>query len=88
MAAGRYPADIQAVAPRGVAHHHHVPIPMSTHPKFFEQVNKYVDRAARLLSLPDGLLQQIKACNAVYHVSFPLRRDDGTCSHCSSFDRS
>ena len=51
---------------------------MSVQPKFFDQVNQYVDRAARLLSLPDGLLQQIKACNAVYHVSFPLRRDDGT----------
>ncbi len=51
---------------------------MSETPKFFEQVNRYVDRAARLLDLPDGLLQQIKACNAVYHVSFPLRRDDGT----------
>ncbi len=51
---------------------------MSASPRFFEQVNRYVDRAARLLSLPDGLLQQIKACNAVYHVSFPLRRDDGT----------
>ncbi len=51
---------------------------MSASPKFFEQVNRYVDKAATLLSLPDGLLQQIKACNAVYHVSFPLRRDDGT----------
>lgn len=51
---------------------------MSASPKFFEQVNLYVDRAARLLDLPVGLLQQIKACNAVFHVSFPLRRDDGT----------
>jgi glutamate dehydrogenase (NAD(P)+) len=51
---------------------------MSAGPKFFEQVNRYVDKAATLLSLPTGLLQQIKACNAVYHVSFPLRRDDGT----------
>lgn len=51
---------------------------MAVAPRFFEQVNRYVDEAARLLSLPDGLLQQIKACNAVYHVSFPLRRDDGT----------
>lgn len=51
---------------------------MSVTPKFFEQVNRYVDRAATLLTLPDGLLKQIKACNAVYHVSFPLRRDDGT----------
>jgi glutamate dehydrogenase (NAD(P)+) len=51
---------------------------MSVTPRFFDQVNQYVDRAARLLALPDGLLQQIKACNTVYHVSFPLRRDDGT----------
>ncbi len=51
---------------------------MSASPKFFEQVNRYVDRAAKLLDLPEGLLAQIKACNAVYHVSFPLRRDDGT----------
>ncbi len=51
---------------------------MATAPRFTEQVNRYVDRAARLLELPDGLVQQIKACNAVYHVSFPLRRDDGT----------
>lgn len=51
---------------------------MSATPRFSEQVNRYVDRAAKLLDLPAGLLQQIKACNAVYHVSFPLRRDDGS----------
>jgi glutamate dehydrogenase (NAD(P)+) len=44
---------------------------------FFRQVNLYFDRAARLLDLPAGLLEQVKSCNAVYHVSFPLRRDDG-----------
>jgi glutamate dehydrogenase (NAD(P)+) len=46
-------------------------------PRFFEQVNRYFDRAAGLLSVPRGILDQVKACNAVYHVSFPLRRDDG-----------
>lgn len=51
---------------------------MSTAPRFFEQVNRHFDRAARLLDLPAGILAQVKACNAVYHVSFPLRRDDGT----------
>lgn len=43
---------------------------------FFQQVNAYFDRAAALLHYPEGLLEQIKACNAVYHVSFPIRRDD------------
>ncbi len=45
---------------------------------FFEQVNRYFDRAADLLDYPPGLLPQIKACNAVYHVGFPLQRDDGS----------
>ncbi len=47
-------------------------------PPFFQQVNRHVDRGARLLDLPRGLLEQIKACNAVYHIAFPLKRDDGT----------
>lgn len=51
---------------------------MAAHPRFFEQVTRYFDRGARLLDYPEGLLNQIKACNAVYHLSFPLRRDDGT----------
>ncbi|CAN5781255.1 Glu/Leu/Phe/Val dehydrogenase [soil metagenome] len=50
---------------------------MSEKPKFFEQVNRHFDRAAALLDLPRGILAQIKECNAVYHVSFPLKRDDG-----------
>lgn len=50
---------------------------MSTKPLFFEQVNRTFDRAARHLNLPRGLETQIKSCNAVYHVAFPLQRDDG-----------
>jgi glutamate dehydrogenase (NAD(P)+) len=50
----------------------------ATEPRFFEQVNLYFDRAAALLDYPGGLLDQIKACNAVYHLSFPLKRDDGS----------
>ena len=46
--------------------------------RFFEQVNRYFDRASSTLEYPPGLLSLIKSCNAVYHVSFPLRRDDGT----------
>ncbi|MEX2611783.1 MAG: Glu/Leu/Phe/Val dehydrogenase [Gemmatimonadota bacterium] len=46
------------------------------HPPFFEQVNRYFDRAASHTAHPEGLLHQIKACNSVYHMTFPLRRDD------------
>jgi len=55
-----------------------IPRSMATRPPFFAQVNALFDRGAALLDLPTGLLAQIKACNAVYHVSFPLKRDDGT----------
>jgi len=44
---------------------------------FFEQVNIMFDRAAVLTSHPHGLLEQIKSCNSVYEVGFPLLRDSG-----------
>ena len=31
------------------------------------------DKAAANLSIPEGLLKQIKACNAVYYVQFPVK---------------
>ena len=52
---------------------------MSTeHIPMFAQVNKYFDKAAAYLDHPPGLLSQIKACNSVFRISFPLKRDDGT----------
>ncbi len=45
---------------------------------FFGQVNQAFDRAAAFTRHHPTLLEQIKACNSVYYVSFPLRRDDGT----------
>jgi glutamate dehydrogenase (NAD(P)+) len=36
-------------------------------------VSMQFDKAARVLDFPDGLLQQIKACNAVYRIEFPVR---------------
>jgi glutamate dehydrogenase (NAD(P)+) len=51
---------------------------MTEHIPFFAQVNKYFDKAAPYLDLPDGLLAQIKACNSVYRMQFPLKRDDGS----------
>jgi glutamate dehydrogenase (NAD(P)+) len=45
---------------------------------FFDQVNHQFDRAARFTKHESTLLDQIKTCNSVYYVSFPVRRDDGT----------
>lgn len=49
-----------------------------THIPMFAQVNRYFDKAAAYLDHPPGLLSQIKACNSVYRMQFPLKRDDGT----------
>ena len=46
--------------------------------RFFDQVSQYFDKAAALSEHPPGLLNQIKQCNSVFHVSFPLQRDDGS----------
>jgi glutamate dehydrogenase (NAD(P)+) len=48
------------------------------HIPMFAQVNKYFDKAAAHLDHPPGLLSAIKACNSVYRMQFPLKRDDGT----------
>ncbi len=48
------------------------------HIPMFAQVSKYFDKAAAHLDHPPGLLAQIKACNSVYRMQFPLKRDDGT----------
>lgn len=51
---------------------------MSSQFKFFAEVNKNFDKAAQHTKYPKGLLEQIKICNSVYKMTFPLRRDDGT----------
>ncbi len=50
---------------------------MATMIPFFEQVNLNFDKAARFTKHSDGLLQQIKICNSVYHMTFPIKKDDG-----------
>ncbi len=45
---------------------------------FFEQVNIAFDKAAALTAHDPSLLAKVKECNSVYHVTFPLIRDDGT----------
>jgi glutamate dehydrogenase (NAD(P)+) len=44
---------------------------------FLEQVNSNFDKAAAFTKHPHGLLEQIKQCNSVYHVRFPVRMDNG-----------
>jgi len=51
---------------------------MSIEEPFFAQVNRYIDKAARFVSLPPGLLDQIKACKSIVQFNFPLERDDGS----------
>lgn len=46
--------------------------------QFFDQVNKAFDSAAEYSQYNQGLLDQIKICNNIYHVTFPLERDDGS----------
>ncbi len=43
---------------------------------FRESVDLMFDRAASTLDLPPGLADQIKACNSVYQVRFPIRFRD------------
>lgn len=45
---------------------------------FFDQVSQYLDKAAALTDYPPGLIEQIRICNSVYTLQFPLKRDDGS----------
>lgn len=44
---------------------------------FFEQVNRDFDRALPYLDHDPGLLKQIKICNSLYKITFPVRLDNG-----------
>src|SRR5690625_7067778 len=51
---------------------------MSDDYKFFSQVNKSFDKAAAYTRFDRGLLKQIKVCNNILHITFPIERDDGS----------
>ncbi len=40
---------------------------------FFSDVQSYVDKAAAYTKLHKGLIDQIKACNSVYQINFPVK---------------
>ena len=43
--------------------------------QFLTSVHHYFDEAARHSTLPPGILEQIKICNSVYKVNFPVEVD-------------
>ena len=45
---------------------------------FFAATIRSFDKAAVFTNWDRGVLGQIKACNAVYRMRFPIKRDDGT----------
>ena len=44
---------------------------------FFQSVEKSFDKAAKLTKWDLGILEQIKACNSVYQMRFPVKLDNG-----------
>ncbi len=48
----------------------------SSNATFLDSVNRNFERAAGYTEIPRGILDQIKACNAVYEIRFPVRIGD------------
>jgi glutamate dehydrogenase (NAD(P)+) len=51
---------------------------MASNVSFFDQVNRNFDKAASYTQHDPRLLMLIQNCNSVYHLTFPLRRDNGS----------
>ena len=51
---------------------------MSDNYSFFGAIEKSFDKAAKFTKWDTGILEQIRQCNAVFQMRFPLKRDDGT----------
>jgi glutamate dehydrogenase (NAD(P)+) len=51
---------------------------MSRPISFFDQVNRNFDKAAAHTEHAPGILQQIQEINSVIHLTFPIKRDDGS----------
>jgi glutamate dehydrogenase (NAD(P)+) len=45
--------------------------------RFHNSVSHYFDKAAALTSFEPGLLDQVKSCNSVYRMKFPVKDDEG-----------
>ncbi len=51
---------------------------MNAKVSFLDQVNLSFDRAGSISGHDPRLLAQIKGCNSVYRLTFPVKRDDGS----------
>ncbi len=51
--------------------------PAEKRSRFFESVCSYFDRAAAFSDFSPGILDQVKTCNSVYRMKFPVKDDDG-----------
>ncbi len=49
---------------------------MSAKISFFKSVEQYVDKAASYTDIPRGLVEQIRVCNLVLQIRFPIRVGD------------
>ena len=52
---------------------------------FFDSVSNYFDRAARFSTIRPGMLDQVKSCNSVYRMRFPVKQDDGSITVVEAF---
>ncbi len=44
---------------------------------FFQSVERSFDKASKFTTWETGILEQIKACNSIYSMRFPVKMDDG-----------
>jgi glutamate dehydrogenase (NAD(P)+) len=44
---------------------------------FFQSVERSFDKASKYTKWETGILEQIKACNSIYSMKFPVKMDDG-----------
>jgi len=44
---------------------------------FFQSVERSFDKASKFTNWEQGILEQIKACNSIYSMRFPVKMDDG-----------
>lgn len=52
-------------------------MPVINEYSFFDSVVKSFDKAAQFTQWDPGILEQIKECNAVYQMKFPVKMEDG-----------
>ncbi len=52
---------------------------------FLDSVSHFFDQAASHADVNLGMLEQVKSCNAVYRIRFPVKQDDGTITVLEAF---